>query len=67
MAVVGILGVGIGATTMMVSVLDTLLWRPLELLERLAAFSFRQTPAVSTCGRITVSETSTQRVLSNGV
>jgi hypothetical protein len=31
LALVGILGVGIGATTTMVSVLDTLLWRPVAV------------------------------------
>jgi len=31
LALVGILGVGIGATTTMVSVLDTLLWRPVAM------------------------------------
>ena len=31
LTLVGILGVGIGATTTMVSVLDTLLWRPVAM------------------------------------
>jgi hypothetical protein len=33
LTLVGILGVGIGATTTMVSVLDTLLWRPVAMPE----------------------------------